>query len=46
MMQEMAERFHKSVTLSCAVEMNHSLLAAKNDSLFHHSFDMPSFAVE
>ncbi len=36
------ERFHEMTTLSCAAdEMNHSLLATKNASLYHHSLDTP-----
>jgi len=47
LIQERAERFHELATLSCAAdEMNNSLLVTKNDSLFHHSFDIPSCAGE
>jgi hypothetical protein len=44
---KVAERFRELTARSCAAgEMNHSLLATKNEqSLFHHSFNMsPPFA--
>ncbi len=47
LMQATAERVFEPTSISCtADEINHVLLATKNDSLLHHSFDMPSCAVE
>ena len=38
------ERFHQLTTVSCkADEINRSLLATKNESTFHHSFNVPSW---
>jgi hypothetical protein len=47
LIQVIAERCYKAATTSCVDDkMDHSLVAAKNDSVFHRSFDTASCTEE